>query len=58
VNPTTGALAASQKVAASVAANADFKMTISKWNLASAPATQQGALRSLLPANFQMPTVK
>ena len=58
VDPTTGKTSASQNVAGSVAANADFLVTVPNWNqLNAAPATKQGALRALLPANFQAPTV-
>lgn len=52
-NPT-----ATHTVAGSVAANADFRMMIPDWKLADAPSTEKGKLRKLLPANFQMPTVK
>jgi hypothetical protein len=59
VDPSTGKVTATQNVAGSVAANADFAATIANWNqLTSAPATKQGALRGLLPSNFQMPTVQ
>jgi hypothetical protein len=59
VDATTGKPTASRTVAGSVAANADFALAVSDWNqLSSAPTTRQGALQALLPANFQMPTVK
>ena len=59
VDPASGKVMASQTVAGSVAANADFAMAVANWNqLSSAPTTKQGALRELLPSNFQMPTVQ
>jgi len=59
IDPASGKVAATQTVAGSVAANADFALQVSTWSqLSSAPATKQGALRSLLPANFQMPAVQ
>jgi hypothetical protein len=59
VDPGTGQTKATQTVAGSVAANADFAVAVANWNqLSSAPTAKQGALRELLPANFQMPTVQ
>jgi hypothetical protein len=59
VDPTTGKVTASQTVAGSVAASADFALAVANWNqLSSAPTTKQGALRELLPSNFQMPAVQ
>ncbi len=59
VDPASGKVTATQTVAGSVAANADFALTVANWNqLSSAPVTKQGALRALLPANFQMPAVQ
>jgi hypothetical protein len=58
VDSTTGKTTASQEVAGTVNQNADYLMTISSWSLSSAPSSEAGALRSLLPAGFQMPTVK
>jgi hypothetical protein len=59
LDPATGKVTATQTVAGSVAANADFVASVASWNqLTSAPATKQGALRGLLPASFQMPTVQ
>jgi hypothetical protein len=57
LDPTTGTAKATKTVAGSVAANADFKITIADWTLAGTPATQDGALHALLPAGFQMPAV-
>jgi hypothetical protein len=57
LDPSTGAAKASKTVAGSVAANADFKITIADWTLAGTPATQAGALHALLPSGFQMPAV-
>ena len=59
VDPATGKVTATQTVAGAVAANADFALAVANWNqLTSAPTTKQGALRGLLPSNFQMPTVQ
>ena len=59
VDPATGKVTATQTVPGSVAANADFAVAVANWNqLSSAPTTNQGALRALLPSNFQMPTVQ
>ena len=59
VDPATGKVTGSQSVAGSVAANGDFAMAVADWNqLSSAPTTKQGALRELLPSNFQMPAVQ
>ena len=59
VDPASGKVTASQTVAGSVAANADFAIAVASWSqLSSAPTTKQGALRALLPSNFQMPTVQ
>jgi hypothetical protein len=59
VDPATGKVTASQTVAGTVAANADFAIAVASWSqLGSAPTTKQGALRALLPSNFQMPTVQ
>jgi hypothetical protein len=57
LDSTTGNAKATKTVAGSVAANADFKMTIADWTLANTPATQAGALHALLPAGFKMPAV-
>ena len=60
VDAASGKVSGSQAVAGSVAANADFALSVVDWNqqLKSTPTTKQGALYSLLPANFQMPTVQ
>ena len=59
LDPASGKVTATQTAAGSVAANADFAVAVANWNqLSSAPATKQGALRELLPANFQVPTVQ
>jgi hypothetical protein len=58
LDAATGKATASHQIAGAVAANADFKVAIPDWKLVTAPTTQQGALRSLLPSGFQMPTVK
>lgn len=59
VDPASGKVTASQTVAGSVAANADFAIAVASWSqLSSAPTMKQGALRALLPSNFQMPTVQ
>ena len=57
-DPTSGKVTASQHVAGSVAANGDFAATIPSWQNLAVPTTRQGVLHALLPANFQMPTVK
>jgi len=57
LDSTTGNAVKSQTVAGSVAASADFKVTIADWTLGSAPTTQSGGLRALLPAGFKAPTV-
>ncbi len=57
LDSTTGNAKATKTVAGTVAANADFKMTIADWTLANTPATQAGALHALLPAGFTMPAV-
>ncbi|MEJ2007441.1 MAG: hypothetical protein P8Z30_04660 [Acidobacteriota bacterium] len=59
VDPATGKVTATQNAAGSVAANADFAMAVPDWNqLSNALTTKQGALRELLPSNFQMPAVQ
>jgi hypothetical protein len=58
VDAATGKTTASHQLAGTVAANADFALAIPDWKLATAPTTQQSTLRSLLPANFQMPSVQ
>ncbi len=59
VDMKTGQATGSQSVAGQVDANADFALAVGDWNQMTAiPTTQQGALRALLPANFQMPVVK
>ena len=58
VDLKTGQATATQNVAGQVAANADLALAVPDWNLTAAPTSKQGALRALLPANFQMPTVK
>ena len=55
----TGQTTASQSLAGQVGANADFMLAVPDWTqMTTAPTTQQGALRALLPPNFQTPTVK
>jgi len=59
VDLKTGQATGSQSVAGQVDANADFMLAVPDWNqMTAGPTTRQGALRALLPANFQMPTVK
>jgi hypothetical protein len=59
VEPSSGKITASQTVNGAVAANGDFAISVANWNqLATAPATAQGAFQALLPANFQMPSVQ
>ena len=57
VDATTGSPLASQQVAGTVNQNADCRISVSNWSLSSAPGSQAGALHSLLPAGFKMPTV-
>jgi len=57
LDPATGNAKASKTVSGSVAANADFKLTIPDWTLGNAPTSQSGALHALLPAGFHMPAL-
>lgn len=57
LDPATGNAKASKTVAGSVAANADFKLTIADWTLGNAPTSQTGTLRTLLPSGFKMPAL-
>ena len=59
VDLKTGQATATQTTPGQVGVNADLKLAVTNWNqLTTAPAISQGALHSLLPPNFQMPTVK
>ena len=59
VDMKTGQAMGSQSVAGQVDANADFMLAVPDWSqMTAVPTTKQGALRALLPTNFEMPTVK
>lgn len=57
IDPSSGEATSQQKVAGAVAENADFVAEIASWQNLSVPTTKQGAIGSLLPANFQRPKV-
>ncbi len=57
INPSSGEPVALQKTQGAVAANADFIAEIASWQNLVVPTTKQGAIGSLLPANFQRPKV-
>jgi hypothetical protein len=56
----TGKTVATQAASGAVAANADFALAVGDWRQLGSTtlASKQGALSSLLPANFQRPTVQ